>query len=123
YINVRDLLTTFFRFQTTILIKYDSPKEVTFPAITVCGCTYHRTHCEYEYIEDDDDIESEATAKAILQNFSFPVHHIISSCDFIYDSRQENMSTSCADVAPPLASLQDGRKCFTFFSQFNDDFH
>lgn len=113
--NVKNLSDIFFNFNTTVLIKYNSGNELTFPAITICSCSISTVFCSndttfrkmYDKLEA---IKMEHSVKEILNNLSLPEESLIKSCYFVADSRRPKNRIQCKDIVPPVPSIQDGRK-------------
>lgn len=109
YNNVHDLTGTFLQFNTTVLIRYDLPDEITFPAVTVCGCVYQSAFCRDTYRDEADIIREDGVLQqaepvlSILRNRSLTESRLVSACHFVYDSRQPDLKTPCSVIQPPLA--------------------
>ncbi len=118
YTNVKTLTSAFFRFNTTVVIRYETPETIYFPGLTICGCSLAEKFCDFSTLGDSDSEIADLTVRQVLTSYSFPEHYLVSVCHFIYDSRQPEFKVPCSEVEPPLASLQNGRRCLTYFTRF-----
>lgn len=115
YHNVSVLTEIYFSFNTTVLIKYNPANEMTFPAVTICSCTYLSATCmnlnSYEKMFNETTrIKNDNSVAAILNNISLPENYLVMSCYFVADSRRPANRKPCKDIQSPVASIQNGRK-------------
>ncbi|KAH9391873.1 hypothetical protein TYRP_022371 [Tyrophagus putrescentiae] len=115
YTNVKTLTSAFFRFNTTVVIRYETPETIYFPGLTICGCSLAEKFCDFSTLGDSDSEIADLTVRQLLLS----EHYLVSACHFIYDSRQPEFKVPCSEVEPPLASLQNGRRCLTYFTRLN----
>lgn len=119
--NIEKLIKQYLEYETNVIIEYKTPKTIQFPSFTICGC------CIKQIIQNDtanNIINQEMfffnrfTAKEIIENVSFTVDDLITSCSVMMDSKQ-NMENHCTNHEPMLESIYNGRKCFTFLNKLN----
>ena len=125
YESISQLCHQYFRFNTNVLIRYESPEESVLPAITLCGCTDQMVYCWQELdalAEKANQIYRNYSVKKILEEHSFPENYLVASCYLVYDSRRPEERTPCKKIQPSIASLYDGRKCFTYFGMLDEHF-
>lgn len=122
--NIVPLISNYLMFRTIVMVKYQIPEEITFPAFTICGC------CIQKIVRDDffATIANEefkllknTSIEQVFDEQSFKWDSFVVNCSFINDTRQSNSSDDCLKFTTVLESIQDGRKCITLFSTVADD--
>ena len=117
------LVERFLQYNTTVSIKYESPKQIRFPAFTICGCSSRQVACtksSWWEIYQEQSMIFQLPVLDILEKFSFKEADLISQCYYFMDSRRLEMKTPCADIEIVVESLHDGRKCFSYFTILHD---
>ena len=123
--NVQKLIEQFLNFETIVMVRYQAPQKIQFPAFTICGC------CIEQIVQNDTAekiwnnemaLLQRYTVKEIIENVSYVDKQLIRSCTVVTDSK-EHLLTKCSDSKPILSTIYNGRKCFTYLSTLDPNDH
>uniref|UniRef100_A0A6P6YI58 Uncharacterized protein LOC113798559 n=1 Tax=Dermatophagoides pteronyssinus TaxID=6956 RepID=A0A6P6YI58_DERPT len=147
WINFITVFSDFLTFDTIVYMEYRTPKHTRPPGITFCThciyCRYSNNQSkknkmlvykaiennidddyilDYDYENDDKDDKNDKDDEALSLNLT----DFINYCRFYPNALDLNEKTkskffNCSDLAPVVVSMQEGHKCFTFFSDIFGD--
>lgn len=129
--NIFRLCAEFLLHETNVRIEYKTPTNITFPAITICGCCLQKSSSQNEFTDEtyDQIYHDEYTSlrnhsvMEIFDQFTYDASELIPECYYILDGNghpQEQAINISGLSNFVLESIQQGRKCFTYFSLLSD---
>lgn len=122
------LCAEFLHYETNVRIEYNRPINITFPAITICGCCLQKSfidndnlydqiyHQEYTLLKNYSVIE-------VFDHFTYDASKLIPECYYVLDNKNNPQEQAINISGLPnfvMESIQQGRKCFTYFSYLSD---
>lgn len=108
------LVSRFVAFDTTVLIRYEAPKNIVFPAFTICGCSARNVACpQSSWVSIGEEMAvnkaKKRSIRSIMDNYSFTEKDLITQCYYFRDSREPEKKFECTKIETVVESLLDGR--------------
>ena len=138
--NAIKILKNYLQFNTIVMVEYTQPNETDLPGFTICGYSIvYDEELQQEYWQDYSSSvnlsrEEKFAQRQKLREKAFQLqtaHHIfnktgitfdslVKECTFFPNSKyKENNGIPCTQITDIVESINQGKKCFTIFSQLN----
>ena len=121
------------------MVEYKQPNETDLPALTICayGVIYDED-LEQEYwadfpIRENASTEEKYAYKLMLRDMAFKsksgsqlfnwtsitFESVVDQCNFYPNSKYKKKNYPCSEITEIVESINQGKKCFTIFSELN----